>query len=180
MKECECGCGRSFLETRKRRFFGRSCYPAAKLGALKRAKERKDKREKNKNPGIEKVCLCPCKRPFLDTSPNKRRVFFDRLECRYAYKKANKKYTGECKERGRRGDRHMHSERHKSPCHRRGLPSEPQGVACSDYLECLDVVAKGGDWPCSGENWRDPQVKSENTLGGSFANCQSRGFVFTS
>ena len=61
-----------------------------------------------------------------------------------------------------------------SNCHRQGLPTEPKGVMCADYLECLDTVATGGKWKCKGELWREPPNSSTvgKSLGGSFAPCR--------
>lgn len=130
-----------------------------------------------------KKCICPCGKEFTDTTCNQKRVFYDRGICRYAYFKANKAATYECKARGKSGDRVMDSKSKKAPviCHRKGLFSGK--VACHNYGECLEKVAmRTGTWKHieTGDNcYEKPREVPQNTMGGSFANAMSRGFSFT-
>jgi hypothetical protein len=175
-KTCICGCGRTFIETsHKRKYYGRSCYPASKRAAARKAAERKIK---EKIPTeIKKKCICPCGKEFIDTTANKSRVFYSR-NCKYAYLKANKSYSSQCD--ARRNSKKNSKEKlfRETVCRKKGNFSFT--TLCANYSKCSDGEMTGKPWEYEVNGGKDcftePHEILRKQMGGSFANCQSRGF----
>lgn len=123
---------------------------------------------------IQILCPCGCWNFFWAEKKSPQRKYYKSYPCRHVhYMKLNGTTQNTEQVISSTKDR-------LDICHKQVM-CKGRKIACADYTDCLEEVAKGNDWKCSdGVNrYKDPQTVPVNTLGSSVAYCQSRGFSYT-